>query len=364
MNKPLLGLVFAIAVLALAISMRSPKEGGATGRATAAGDSKVGARQSPESVLAISPSVRNQRVVARPPHPSPLMEEYAGKRDRKALYDRLSGLATRTAEESYVLAEILNTCRQVVAYKGEPVDGMIAEARNRALAGISPKDPMRERRIAAFDSMYAGTAVCKGFRDVPITSERIRELMTAAARAGDPKAQARLVELDIWAPLLAKLEKEQVQVLRVDTDNLPTMSESQLATLQQLAATNDPAVLMVAARLFGSTMGDMQIHAGPDERAVDVRALYDAWLLTACDAGAECGPTNETMLGGCFAQANCDASNMRDYLFYYVNSPQQSQLVSEYQAQIQRAIQTRDWSYFTFRRGPPAVGNMAMRPPP
>src|SRR5205085_11426980 len=103
------------------------------------------------------------------------------KRDRKALYDRLSSLASRTAEESYVLAEILNTCRHAVAYKGEPIDVLIEQARKQATAGISPRDPMRERRLAAYDAIYAGTHVCKGFRDVAITKERIRELMEAAA---------------------------------------------------------------------------------------------------------------------------------------------------------------------------------------
>jgi len=363
MNKPAIGLVFAIAVLAAAVSLRGTKDegGSAAKKAPTAPDSQLSDRRSPESVLAISPAVRTARAVPKPPQRSPLMEEYASKQNRKALYDRLSSLPTRTAEETYVLAEILNTCRHAVAYRGEPVDGIIAAEKNRALAGISPKDPMRDRRIAAFDSMYAGNAVCKGFRDVPITKEGIHELMSAAAQAGDPKAQARLIELDIWAPA-AKFENDPVQMVR--HENLPMMSESQLATLQQLVATNDPAVLMVAARLFGSTMGDVQIQAGPDERAVDVRAFYDAWLLAACDAGAECGPTNETILGGCFAMANCEAGNLRDYLFFYMNSPQQSQLVAEYQAQVQRAIQARDWGYFTFRRGPPAVGSMAMRPPP
>jgi len=363
MNKPLLGLVVAIAGLALVLALRGNKEERpAPAKADRTAPASPGAgRQPAEAVLAISPSVLAARPEVAKPKRSPLIEEFESKRDRKAMYDRLAGLASRTGEENYVLAEILNTCRHAAAYKGEPVEGLIEQARKQATAGLSPKDPMRERRLAAYDAIYAGTGVCKGFRDVTITKERVRELMEAGARAGDARAQARLIELDIWAPL-AKFENDPVQMVR--RESMPSMSEAQLLALQQAVATNDPAVLMVAARLFGTSMGDLQVRAGPDERAVDIQAFHDAWVLAACDAGSDCGPAHEMILGGCYAMGNCDAGNLRDYLFFYMNSPQRSQLVAQYQAQIQRAIQARDWSYFQFHRGPPAVGTMAMHPPP
>ena len=363
MKGPIVGLLFAITVLALAIAMRGGKEDRAPAPVKGATASNAPAEvgRSPEAVLSITPKSPNTRPIREAPKRSPLMQEYVSKQGRKALYDRLSAQSTRTAEEDYVLAEMLNTCRHAVGYEGEPVDKIIADARSGAMAGLSPKDPMREKRIAAYDAMYDGIGVCKGFRDVPITKERIRDLMTAAAQAGDPRAQARLIELDIWAPL-AKYENDPVQFVR--RENLPSMSPEQVASLQRLASTNDPDVLIVAARLFGSTMGDMQIQVGPDERAVDVRAFYDAWVLAACDAGYECGPRHEMILGGCFAMGNCDAQNLRDYLFFYMNPPQQSQLVADYQAAIQRAIQSGDWSYFRFNRGPPPTATMAMRPPP
>ena len=366
MKTILLGIAVAVAVLVGVLFLRG-KEAPVAALAMPGKEASVmgNRRHAPDVVLAIKPGVPlAPRAVAEAPKPSPLMQEYLGRKGRKALYDRIAQSPSPSAEERYIAAEILNDCRRMGSITGADIDAVRTDQLNRARASISEKDPAREKRLAAIDAMFGrvgGTPVCAGFESMAIKASDVREAMAKAADAGDPRARARLVEIDVWAPHHGP--DGNVDMSR-GFQKLPSISDAQLATLKEALASNDPAALMVAGRLLSSSMADMQVRAGPEERAVNPQAFYDAWQLAACDAGRDCGPRSELLLGGCFAFGDCDARDLREHLFFYRNSPQQSQLVAEYQAQITRAIQTRDWSWFQFHRGPPVVGMMASHPPP
>ena len=363
MKKVLLGLAVAAAVLVAVMMSRSGTDAASPspGAATAKPGEKLAGRQSPEAVLSISPGFSAPRAPAAA-RMSPLIQEYASRKGRKALYDRLSALTSRTAEEAYVLAETMNDCRDMSRLKDlpKPVEQIREDKRKQALASLSDRDPAKEKRIAAWEAMSSGSSACAGFEDTRFSREDIRTAMARAAEAGDPRARVRLVEIDTWAPLMGP----NGMSFRGPDSKLPEITDAQLATIREALASNDPAAIMAAGRLLSSTLADLQIRAGPDERAVDPRAFYDAWNLVACDAGRDCGPQSEQILGGCYAFGNCDARDLREYLFFYSNSPQGSQLVAEYQAQISRAIATGDWSYFQFFRGPPPIGMVMARPPP
>ena len=58
-------------------------------------------------------------------------------------------------------------------------------------------------------------------------------------------------------------------------------------------------------------------------------------------------------MSGCIYQGRCDAQSLREYLFFYSLSPDDSQRVVEYQAMLQRAVRDHDWSSITFHPGPP-----------
>jgi hypothetical protein len=280
---------------------------------------------------------------------SPLMREATSGGPWKPIYDRLSQSAARTPEESYVLAEILRVCGDAAATVSFPRADMREEAKASFAASISEKDPAREKRVAAWTRMTESR--CIGFEGLKTSAGEIRALLDKAAAGGDAKARARVVEKDIWASVVGP--GGTMQRTEMST---PSITDAQLATLREAVASNDPQALMIAGRVLSSTMSDLSIRAGPQERPVDPRAFYDAWNLAACDAGYDCGPTSPQMLMACSAQGNCDAQDLREYLFYYNNSPQQSQLVVEYQSQIARAIQTGDWAYFQFVRARPPAG--------
>ena len=367
MNKAILGIVVAAVVLAAAMYLRDGADASKPTSAAAKSSTTGNTRQPADVVLAISPGVSSFKRAAPPPAPSrsPLMQEYDSRKGRKAMYDRLSQQATRTAEENYVLAEVMNDCRDAARMKDmrKTIEEEMSAGRNRAMATLSDKDPAKETRIAAWEKMFGrrgGTPVCAGFEEMTVSRADIRAAMAKAAEAGDPRARARLVEIDAWAPLLGP----DGYMFHGRDSKLPSLSDAQLAILRESLASNDPSAIMAVGRLLSSTLADVQIRAGSDERAVDPRAFYDAWSLVACDAGSDCGPQHQSILSGCFAFGNCDARDLREYLFFYDNSPQQSQRVAEYQAQITRAIRTGDWSYFQFHRGPPVMGMVTARTPP
>jgi hypothetical protein len=349
------GLALAVVVLGGVILMRGGPEGGHESPP----DGTMPSRPAPDVVLAIRPG--NPRPAAgvaatsAAPKLSPLRQELASGKGRKAMYDRLSQASSRTPEEAFVLAELLNGCAR--REKRPPrTEQARAEDRRKALASISDKDPARDKRIAAYETTQVDR--CEGFEDIIVTPEELRALYAKAAEAGDLPARARLVELDYWAPFAAPPGGVHMR-----GDQLPTMSDEQLATLQGALASNDPTVMMIAARLLSSTMGNLVIGTGPEERPVDSRAFYDAWSLAACDAGMDCGPSHPAIANGCYRLGNCGASDLREYQFYYGNSPQQSQLVVDYQSHIAAAIRSGDWSYFRFLRAPPPPGSVFLYGP-
>jgi hypothetical protein len=135
------------------------------------------------------------------------------------------------------------------------------------------------------------------------------------------------------------------------------MGETRLEAMRQVVRSGDPEALLIAGNLLSSTMGDLVIRTGPDGRPIDPRAFHDAWMLAACDQGLPCGQDHQDILNACALHANCDATDLRQHLFYYQHSPQQSQRLYEYYGQIQRAVRSGDWSYFDFHRGPPTPGS-------
>lgn len=299
----------------------------------------------PDVVLAIKPKGPAPAPAANPSSKnSPLMQELANG-PRKPIYDRLALKTNRTPEENYVLARILETCTD---YPARPKDTRNPDEERKRFAGtVSEKDPDRARRIAAFERSNAKS--CEGLGDIKTTPAQVKELLDQAALGGDPKARMLLVSQEVWACCDGSKT--------IPTGTLPTISDEQLRTLRESVATGDPYAMQIAGSILSSTLGNLVIRTGEQERPLDQRAFYNAWMLAACDAGADCGPNNPMLLQGCASNGNCDAQNVRDYLFFYGNSPQQSQLITEYHAQLGRAMQTGDWSYFSFLRARPADGS-------
>jgi hypothetical protein len=306
----------------------------------------------PDAVLAIAP--RSREMVKEPTRQlSPAVREYQAAKSFAASYARLKDSKSRTPEENWLLAEILQACATITddASSRRAPETFGPEARARFVASLAPNDPDRDRRIAAFDRVNFDR--CEGLQDVKATRKEIRALYEAGAAGGDPKSRARLVGQEIGEQLIGPDGKEV-------EGKLPTISDSQLETLRQSLASGDPAAVRAAYGLLGLDYANMSLRDSND-RPVDRSAMVRAVALYNCELGDNCGPDSNYLAHFCALEGECAANTLRDYMMYYALSPSSSQMVASYEDALRRA-QNGDWSSFHFYRGP-LPAQAVMHPP-
>jgi hypothetical protein len=354
-------LVLGLSAMALVMFLRGGQEtsGKAPVLTVKFGAAGTGDLIAPASVLRIAPRSSTAYVAPPAPRRSPFATEMNQAKAWKPIYERLRNSPEgKTPEGLYYLAQILSACANVAdrkAFRRAPaVPASPDEARARFLRSVSEKDPNRTARLAAYD--VARSERCSDLREVETTEKEIRDLREQAAASGDAKARAALVSEDVFATV-----RMPPDVPPGPTNGLPMISDAQLDALRQAVRSGDPGAAQIAGGVLASTMGDLQILAGPNEQPVDPRAFHDAWQLAACELGANCGPDNGQLAHACAYEGRCGVDNLRDYFFYYGHSPAQSQNVGEYSQQILNAIRTGDWSYFNFVRGVPPIPGSVFR---
>jgi hypothetical protein len=263
----------------------------------------------------------------------------------RALYDRLRGSAEGgTAEGLYVQYAILRKCATVTDRPfRRPAPKPLAQRREEFLKALAPDDPQRDKRIAAFE----GAAVdhCAGFEDVKVTREDLGKLLDRSAEEGDPKARAAAVEQEIFK------ERHNGQWRSA------TLSDSQIATLEQAIGSKDPEAMVLAGRLLSNSWPNLTVKVGgADAQPVEPRAFYNAWQVLACEYGYGCGTDNVQLQSECAFNARCDAQSLPDYLYYYASTPYESELLTRYESVLRGAIENGDWSQITVSRGPRMPG--------
>jgi hypothetical protein len=309
------------------------------------GPTKLGAA----AVLSIDPRANPLKSAAAVVRAS-LHGEFLAAKQYRPLYDRLKSTPEgQTREGMYVLYEMLQRCATVTERTTRrPLVRTNEQKRDEFLAGIPANDPMRDKRIAAFDDVAANR--CVGMEGIAITQADLNKLLSDAAAMGDPKAQAAALEQALWQERRASGPQG-----RWGRDSV-TLSDAQVDSLRQIAATRDPEAMMIAGRVLASSWHDFSLRIGPDSQLVEPRAFQQAFALLACDYGYPCGDTNPRVLSGCAYQGHCDAANLADYLFYYGSSPHDSQLLAQYRGILRQAVETGDWSQVTVARGPRPPG--------
>ena len=338
----LLGIALAIAVLGAALVLRG-KSGEPTSPGAGADAASAAQRPSSEIVLKIAPGARGASAPGAMPVAgggfSPLMREYAKRREYKSIYEKLKASPSRTAEENYVLAEILENCANVTDRRPPRKSGWKLggeDARARFAATLGARDPNRDKRMAAFERINVDP--CAGFEEIDTTEKEIRALLEQAA-ATDAKAKASLLLRELEGPARDGI--------------YPPVSEKQLATIREVLASGDPRALVDIVGVFALHLRDFSVRTGDDEAPLEYWAMHGAATLAACELGYPCGPDSRFLLEACALQGQCDAANYRDYWFFYYSSPSTSQRTSQYHANLMRGIREGDWSYFTFHRSPP-----------
>src|SRR5437868_5366928 len=158
----------------------------------------VASKLSASTVLSIDPRAKSSNGGVAPMQRT-LFNEYLGSRHYRALYDRLKSSAEgETPEGRYVLYDILRKCATVTERTTrQPLVRTNDQKREDFVASLPASDPQRDKRISAFDEV--ATNRCAGMEGVTITQADLNKLLANAAAGGDAKAQALVMEQDLWA---------------------------------------------------------------------------------------------------------------------------------------------------------------------
>jgi hypothetical protein len=302
----------------------------------------------PEAVLSIAP--RSRQSSAQAPQARklpPALREYREAKSYAAIYAKLSKSTNRTAEEQWMLADMLLRCAKIA--ENEPdrfprwkMGG--PEARARFVASLAPGDPDRDKRVAAFDEINYDA--CADIANVETTRKDIRALLEAGAAGGDPKARAALVQQD-----LDDQRRGPDGKMVFGPDNTPRITDANVETLKQAIGSGDPYAIRSAMNTLIGSYQNMSLRDDQD-RPLDVMAVFMAGALVGCDYGFPCGADSSWVQNGCALSGHCDANNLRDYMMYYGASPSSSQVMATYEAAIRNAVGNNDWSFFHFYPGP------------
>lgn len=320
----------------------APTKGASSGlRSMSTPPSKLGAA----SVLAIDPRAIGKNGVPTPRRT--LFNEFLKSKNYKALYDRLKNSPEgKTAEGEYVMYQILARCATITDRTGrQPQQRITDQKRDDFIASIPESDPQRDKRIAAFDDVTANR--CAGMEDVKVTQADLNKLLSDSAAAGDAKAQALSIEQSQWA------ERRAAGAEGNWGRNSVTLSDSQVAQLRQIASSGDGEAMVIAGRVMAQNWHDYQVQIGNSGQPAENRALNQAFQLLACDYGYPCDDSNPRIQAACAYQGHCNAQNLADYIYYYGSSPNDSQLMSQYEQILRNAVQTNNWSQVQVVRGQP-----------
>ena len=312
------------------------------------------------SVLSIDPRANPLRGAGPATAPRlTLQGEFLRAKGYKGLYDRIrNGPEGQTPEGWYVMYEMLRRCANVSdrAARAPPPPGS-GQKRDDFIASIPDTDPMRDKRIAAYDDVAANR--CAGIEGIAIAQADLDKLLANAAAGGDAKAQALTLEQQLWAERRASAVQGQW-----GRNTTVTLSDAQVANVQALAGSRDPEAMVIAGRILSTPWSNFALGAGTEGAIVEPRAFMQAWQLLACDYGYPCDGTNPRVLSGCAYQGHCGAMNLADYIYYYGASPNDSQLMSQYQDLLRTAVETGNWSQLPVVRGARPVPSPAGSRPP
>jgi hypothetical protein len=321
-----------------------PASEAAKKEAAAPGDLAPRQSLTASSVLNINPRAVSRAATAAPQRKT-LFNEFLTAKTYRPLYDRLKNSPEgQTPEGWYVMYQMLRQCATVPDRTGRaPPKNTSAEQRDQFVASLPLNDSQRDKRIEAFDAV--STNKCAGMEGITVKQAELDKMLASAAAGGDAKAQALQLEQSLWA---------QRRAAGPDAGwgrNTVTVTDTQFDTLRQIAASRDPEAMVIAGRVMSGNWADFSLRIGTDGQPIEPRAFNQAWQLLACDYGYPCDATNTRVQSGCAYQGHCNAQSLPDFIFYYGASPNDSQLMSQYQDILRNAIETGNWSQLTVARG-------------
>jgi hypothetical protein len=185
-------------------------------------------------------------------------------------------------------------------------------------AAIRPPPGGRETPWIELAASAELSQPCRGFDGAVIEPREIVELLSAAARRGEPHAIARMLLFrDIAAP-------------KADV----------MGDIPRLLQTRDPAVVRDVGAFLSK--GESAWRYGAEEIPAPAAAI--AWELAACDLGYACGPASRLVLSLCAFDGRCGAGHYEEALMRY-EPPALMADALRLRTGILRALRDSDWEW-------------------
>ena len=281
-----------------------------------------------------------------------LTQRLADTKQYKTLFDQLKvSPEGQTPEGWYAQHVILRACATITDRQASsPRPPTPDERRQRFMSDLSASDPQRDLRAAAFEQLDENR--CLGLEGLTISEVELSKLLESAANAGIAQARALLVEKDMWAAY-----RVAGNGANDDGPGLPVLTDAQIEALKGAVLSKDPEAMVIAGRVLSNSIYDLTLQIGPQWQNIDQSAFHNAWQLLGCDYGMDCAGNHPKILSACAYQGHCGATSLADNLYFYGNSPHQSQLLERYRLVLGRIVESGDWSQIKFTRGGNPVGN-------
>jgi len=109
--------------------------------------------------------------------------------------------------------------------------------------------------------------------------------------------------------------------------------------------------MIIAGRVLANSIDNLTLQMGPDWQYIVKARSITPGNCSDVTTGWIAVPITQRVLSSCAYQGYCGAGSLPDNLYFYGNSPYQSQLLERYRAVLREAVETGDWSQLRFTRG-------------
>jgi hypothetical protein len=343
----LAALLLAIGVVALISIRGSASKSHLTSPVLSTPSGPASKKSGPSVVLTINPNDRGDaRQTQRRDTRSEIAREFSDALSLKKFFEKYSAPPfSENSEALFFLARILHRCGSSVSPTAPSAQARNEENKRRFLAQLSATDALYKERVLAYDEVSLDR--CAGLEDLKSSEQQIKELLQKSARLGDPKSAALLVQRDLWDRM-----DEQQRTGANATNSLPAPTDDQIKVLLAAMKSTDPIAIAIVGPILSSSLQDVSVRFGTNSDQIDNQAFHQAYRLLACDFGAPCDRSNESVLRACAFDRQCSVATLEDWLLYYQSSPYRSQLSQTYRSQLNDMIARGDLSGLQFVRGP------------
>ena len=298
------------------------------------------------------PNARSDRSIAR---------RLIGSSDLKeAMEQVLSDASIPFGDRLFFSAQIMDACgMREKAAANTPPDVLEAVRSGKMdqliIKTAGAAGSQRQRAAIELDLRTKLVFLCRNF-DRSISDRDVDRAYEAAAAAGNPTAQARVIDkrlADSAVQNYSKLPAAFRDGLEKPGGFPDPITPTEQSQLIGALFSEDPISVRHAGLVMSTGSDQQSLRIGADQVDLGQRA-DETWTLAACQFGFECGPMNASVNYACAHGGQC-AANYEELLREYVLTPEEFARIQRNSQLIVDAIRRQDASAFALVNSPGQV---------